>query len=116
MFEADIKHARDLSKQKYGKQHSHHEILDMKNSARRKSINWQLGQRFSENIMLAARLKINIIKDMQSLHFEDKDNFKLERDVLVEVFKKAGRYIEYLGYAIFCTVTCMLVLIRVACA
>lgn len=79
-------------------------------------LSWAAAQKIKQKLRKAAKIKINILKEVNTFHYKAEDNCVLAKHINGVVFKKAGSYIFALGLAQFCCHISLFLCIKSICA
>ena len=87
-----------------------------KEEEKRMPLSWAAAQKIKQKLRKAAKIKINILKEVNTFHYKAEDNCVLAKHINGVVFKKAGQYIFALGLAQFCCHISLFLCIKSICA
>ena len=83
---------------------------------KKKPLSWAAALKVKQKQLKAAKIELNILKEVNTFHYTAKHNFHLESYFNGVVFKKAGQYIFALGLAQFCCHISLHLCIKSICA
>ena len=87
-----------------------------KEEEKRKPLSWAAAQKVEQKLRKAAKIKINILKEVNTFHYTAEHNAILAKHTNGLVFKKAGSYIFALGFAQFFCHISLFLCIKSICA